>query len=300
MTCEDRRDLLLLYVAHALEPAEREELGRHLATGCLACAAALAEAQAAYDLLGLAPAPAAPPAEAWQRLQERIELAGRAAAPVPAEIGPGAPVPLTRNPRLPWAAAAVAAVIALALGVLFGQAQQRVNAANAALAKALADTEAHEHSLEALNTRFVKLQHQLETITADNHRMFVDLETARKNASDRLEALVRADQFPAVGKEQPDIHGKLFWDRAANAWTLFASNVKALPPGKTYELWIVTADGRKLPAGTANPDASGNLIITTPIPPDAGQLAAAAVTDETAPGVRVARGQLQFLAPIGQ
>ena len=74
MTCEQRRDLFLLYVAHALEPGEREELRRHLATGCLACAAALAAARAAFDLLALAPTPVAPRAEAWQRLQDRIDL----------------------------------------------------------------------------------------------------------------------------------------------------------------------------------------------------------------------------------
>lgn len=73
MTCDERRDLILMYVAGALEPAEADELRAHLATGCVRCAASLDEAERIIHALPAAlPQEAAPPG-AWRKLESRIE-----------------------------------------------------------------------------------------------------------------------------------------------------------------------------------------------------------------------------------
>jgi anti-sigma-K factor RskA len=94
------------------------------------------------------------------------------------------------------------------------------------------------------------------------------------------------------------VDGALFWNRATGTWTLLASNVKPAPDGKAYELWIINDQGKKIAAGTFQPDATGHAVAQATLPPDAGTIAAAAVTDEPAAGVAVPTGQVQFLANV--
>ena len=51
-----------------------------------------------------------------------------------------------------------------------------------------------------------------------------------------------------------------------------ANNLKPLDPGKTYELWVIPADGKApLPAGTFKPDAAGYASVVLPtLPPGVG------------------------------
>ena len=72
LTCEQRRDLMLCYLSGLLDPAEAQELRQHLTGGCVACSAALAEAQATLAALPLALEPIAPSPAARQRLMDRI------------------------------------------------------------------------------------------------------------------------------------------------------------------------------------------------------------------------------------
>lgn len=75
MTCDERKDLLLLYAGDMLDPAEREALRAHLLTGCPACSGALAEAEATLAQMALAVDPIAPPAAALDKLMARIDPA---------------------------------------------------------------------------------------------------------------------------------------------------------------------------------------------------------------------------------
>jgi hypothetical protein len=75
----------------------------------------------------------------------------------------------------------------------------------------------------------------------------------------------------------------MFWDRAANTWTMIAHNLPELKAGRTYQLWLVTASS-KISAGTFQPQ-NGDAVIraTYALPADA--LKALAVTEEPAGGV---------------
>lgn len=125
MTCGERRDLLLLYAAGALEPAERDELRAHLATGCPLCAAALAEAEAIVAQAAAAIPPVAPPPAALDKLMARIAepsamkigaarrrnwLAPLLAAAAAVAVTSGIFLYATRDARQLWRATDVAAV----------------------------------------------------------------------------------------------------------------------------------------------------------------------------------------------
>ncbi len=74
VTCQERRDLLLLYVAGGLEPAETEATREHLLTGCPACAGALAEAEATFHQIPLSLPMRTAPEGVWDKLEMRIAL----------------------------------------------------------------------------------------------------------------------------------------------------------------------------------------------------------------------------------
>ena len=77
--------------------------------------------------------------------------------------------------------------------------------------------------------------------------------------------------------------GRMFWDKAHDAWTLVAHRVPMPKSGRTYQLWLVTPTA-KINAGTFMPAPNGEVMMraTMPMPTDA--LAAVAVTEEPMEG----------------
>jgi anti-sigma-K factor RskA len=58
--------------------------------------------------------------------------------------------------------------------------------------------------------------------------------------------------------KEPPPEGRVIYTARTGKLMMTATNLKALPAGKTYELWILQADGKKpLPAGTFAPDGTG-------------------------------------------
>jgi anti-sigma-K factor RskA len=82
----------------------------------------------------------------------------------------------------------------------------------------------------------------------------------------------------------------MFWDRASNTWSMYARNLPTPPSGRTYELWLITNDGKKIPAGTFDPTPHGTAHVEAKYALDRDNLAAVAVTEEPAGGVEVATG----------
>ncbi|HEY7087828.1 MAG TPA: anti-sigma factor [Tepidisphaeraceae bacterium] len=100
MTCEDRRDLIFLYAADALDDGEQQELRQHLASGCATCAATLEQAEATIAQIPLALDPVSPPQQARERLMRRVTAEQ------------------TRSSGSGWRTAALAACVGLVLGGL--------------------------------------------------------------------------------------------------------------------------------------------------------------------------------------
>jgi anti-sigma-K factor RskA len=109
-----------------------------------------------------------------------------------------------------------------------------------------------------------------------------------------------AIQVVSLGGADPqkEAAGRIFWDRKNARWTLFAANMKPAGEGKTYELWFITADQKKIRAGTFDVDASGEGSLTVRVPEGIGEIALAAVTDEPAGGVDQPTGSIQLVGKV--
>jgi len=148
-----------------------------------------------------------------------------------------------------------------------------------------------QEKLVALQERVNKLSKDGETQMALNVKLSEELRQ-------RMETLAQAEQYPVTSPEQPTANGKLYWNKKSKTWQIFLTSVKPAEAGKTYELWIVTAD-HKLAAGTANVDDQGRLYFEAKTLPDT-PLLAAAITDEQSKGEPDdgAKGKVQFLAKL--
>jgi anti-sigma-K factor RskA len=83
----------------------------------------------------------------------------------------------------------------------------------------------------------------------------------------------------------PPPEGKVVYEPKSGKLLLTASNLQALPAGKTYELWILQAESNKaVAAGTFNPDASGNAAIILAQAPAGLRVKGFGVTIEKAGG----------------
>ncbi|HEU0300655.1 MAG TPA: anti-sigma factor [Longimicrobium sp.] len=300
------QDALAAEAVDALDGEEREQLLAHLA-GCDACRAELAALRESAAALALAvPARPMEPARSG-RLRARL-LARAAAerpvapadgddatliAPPPAEppARPADDVTAITAPSGPPAGTADDATvitpppaIADARVIPIDAARRRRSVAPwLAMAASLAlllGTAAYALSLRG------RLQ-SLEERVAAAERERGDLARRVQEREATLAAVsgpsARVIEMAAARPAAPS--GRMFWDQATDRWTFFAHNLPAVREGREYQLWLVTADHRKISAGTFRPDPRGGAVVqaTYALPADA--LAAVAVTEEPAGGV---------------
>ncbi len=271
MTCEQRRDLIPLYVADALDAAEREDLRHHLAAGCVACAGQLAEARATFAAVGLAADPVVPPPGLLERVLDRIDReAERSTAHVPR-----ASFPAWRWLLPSAAAAAVAATVTYAAVVrrdratlAEGRLNYNTEARAMLLRSALAD---RDQTVEQLRRKLAGQQQVVDALQ-----------------------LGGAGVVPLAGVGQASAAAELVWAPAAGRAYLSATHLALLPAGRTYELWYITTDERKVPAATFAVNADGAAIVAAPIPLGLAGLAVAAVTDEPVGGRPSPTGTIQL------
>jgi anti-sigma-K factor RskA len=109
------------------------------------------------------------------------------------------------------------------------------------------------------------------------HRRVSDLEA---NAAAQQEQMVQAKQlisaltsadaahFTLVASTTPpQPQGKAIYQRSTGTLVFLASNLRDLPPQKTYELWLIPASGAPVPAGLFRPDRRGSAaVIKPPLP----------------------------------
>jgi anti-sigma-K factor RskA len=94
----------------------------------------------------------------------------------------------------------------------------------------------------------------------------------------------------------PQASARAFWSRS-RGMVFTASNLPPLPAGRTYQLWVVTAE-KPVSAGFLAPDASGNVSETFNTPPDIPQPVAIAVTIEPAGGVPAPTGDRYLVGTV--
>ena len=95
----------------------------------------------------------------------------------------------------------------------------------------------------------------------------------------------------------PEASARAFWSRS-RGMVFTASNLPALPAGRTYQLWVVTAQA-PISAGFLAPDPRGGVSETFNTPPDIPQPVAMAVTIEPAGGVPAPTGERYLVGVVG-
>ncbi len=301
MKCDQRQDQLLAYAAAALDGAELVELEAHLSGGCDACTRQLAEARDVVASVALSVSRQAPPASIKTTLMRRIDredqLQGVAASRGNGEAGS---MSMKGRPSIRPAllAASVAAVItALSMAVPLRQAHLRNNDLNKQL------TSARNQVQDATTARML-LDREIELLTAavaDRDRLIGAL---RDREQLQMAALLESPSLavvPLAGQADtnPTATGRLLVDPASKTWAFVGGGLKPLPQGRTYQLWLVTADERKIPMGTFDPGADGTGTLSDKIPDGLGTVLLAAVTDEPAGGVPQPTGQFQLIGKFG-
>lgn len=283
MKCDQLADLILFHAGGAADSDESRAVVAHLSSGCPRCAGRLAEAAAALASLALAIEPVTPSPGVRHRLMARVAATPRAssdaatprgahlrAVPPPSTERALSPVRPAEAPR--WIAVALAAGIAAAVGGLAVYAPM-------------------QRERRELRAELTRQDIRVQSLEEEVHSATSTLRLLR-NPAIQVVSLGGADP-------QREAAGRIFWDRKNGEWTFYAANMKPAAPGKTYELWFITADQKKIRAGIFDVDAQGEGSLTTRIPEGIGEIALAAVTDEPAGGVDQPTGSIQLVGKIG-
>jgi anti-sigma-K factor RskA len=222
---------LASYAMQSLPVEESASIRAHLQS-CAPCRAELAEVCGDLALLGVAVEQHPLPEGARERFLKRIASspAVQPQAP-PADVIPISVKRARRGPGfwIPWVAAAAMAIVAISLGVQ-----------NRALNDELQD---ESNLLTNLAAQASRAQQVLEVLTAPSAQRVTLTEGKLP-----VQPMARATYLPERG-----------------GLILVATNLKPLPEGKTYELWVIPVNGNApVPAGLFRPDAAGTATLVLP------------------------------------
>ncbi len=103
-----------------------------------------------------------------------------------------------------------------------------------------------------------------------------------------------------ASQTKPQPQAQTVYQRDKGRLVLMASNMEQIPKDKTYELWILPANGgAPIPAGTFQPDARGNASLMLPQIPTGVEAKGFAVTVENAGGSATPTMPIKMLGMIG-
>jgi hypothetical protein len=276
VSCDGRRDAVLLFAAGLLEEPEAAELRGHLEGGCVACARHLCEARAVENALALAAGdePLAPALRS--ELLRRIHRVPRLAVPSVRRARPRY-VPLAL-------AAGLAAAVAAPLGWLlaFERGEALVADRDAQLSELRAKQGELEQELASAREAEEELDGELAEVEARSRALESDLKRAQRQVAMLAHpGLVTLD---LSGTAQPAAHARVYWEWDDYYCYLQADGLGALEAPRVYALWLDTEKGDRILAGTFAPE-DGKATLWVQLPRDMGRAVSAEVTLEPeAPG----------------
>jgi anti-sigma-K factor RskA len=126
---------------------------------------------------------------------------------------------------------------------------------------------------------------RLESVANELSSRVTDLEREAERARDYDQALQaianRESRVIELTGQGPFSEGAatIHWDTRTRVWAL-TTRLPSPPTGQVYQLWVITADQRKLSAGLIPPATSDCGFTIIRLPDDPGTLIAAAITRE--------------------
>jgi len=241
----------------ALDGAERELVIAHVST-CIPCREELASLRVTAAQLAYAANPTIGTAGA-SRHRIRSRLMARAAAEEQTVHDRSLVISSLAWRRAEWVAAAASILLVVSVAVLAAVVRDR-QVLREAMSGQAARLQPLQRSADSLRVAVATRDSMLAAITGRN----VAVMTLTKS-----------------GANAP--FARMFWDKTTNTWTFVAHDMPSLKPGRTYQLWLVTAAGAKISAGTFDPQ-SGEAVVRATYALAADSLAAVAVTEEVAGG----------------
>lgn len=252
------RDFTGLYALGSLTGDDRLAFEAHLAT-CAECRDEVQSFQPVVDNLVVAVPLREAPAGLRERILERVGAPPRTATVHRRDIpSPGV------HPA--WLAAAASIVCAVILGYTTFDRQRRITVLETRLAEVTERANAAQLQIASVSRTAADAQSSLAVLMAPD--------VARVDLAGQPVA--------------PGASGRAFWSRSRGL-VFTASNLPALPPGKVYQLWVVTQEA-PVSAGLLRPDASGSVTATIQTPPNLATPVAMAVTIEPDGGVPAPTG----------
>lgn len=154
-----------------------------------------------------------------------------------------------------------------------------------------------------LRTRITDLESELRDTRARAdaaQQQMVDAQRAATGAQTAVAILTAPDvaRVDLAGQQpvSPSASARAFWSRS-RGMVFNASNLPPLPAGRTYQLWVVTAQA-PISAGLLTPDTQGSVSEVFNTPPDIPQPIAMAVTIEPAGGVPAPTGDKYLVGTL--
>src|SRR5262245_27339487 len=260
MRCEHVQDLLPLHALGQLEPAEARGVREHLDAGCPRCASEAAAFQETLAALPLSLDAAEPSPMAKARLMARV----RKEAPAPP---PARPAASPWRARAGWIAAAAAVLLPLVNSALTS------GGSRPEAQLLLAQLKSQSRELARLRDQLQRTQDTIQMVSSPGARV-IDL-----------------------AGEQSTAAARVFYDSRRGAWKLYADNLPPAGAGKTYQLWVVTAQA-KISAGLFDTAAAAEASGTVTVPAEAGAVVALAVTPEPEGGSPQPTGAILLVGKI--
>jgi anti-sigma-K factor RskA len=202
--------------------------------------------------------------QAVPQVDPPAELRARvlSAAPKRAQI---ASPPASRS-YMPWLATAASLALAAGLTIYTAQLRTRIATLEGELRETRDRADATERQMADAQRTAAGAQMSVAVLTAPD--------VARVDLAGQAIA--------------PQASARAFWSRS-RGMVFTASNLPPLPAGRTYQLWVVTAQA-PISAGLLTPNATGNVNETFNTPQDLPRPVAMAVTIEPAGGVPAPTG----------
>ncbi len=321
------------YVLAGGSPADAP-LRAALERACPDCAADLAAAERDLAVLGVALDPAKPSPGLRSRVLARVagEAAARAGGIVQvverpyhrADSPQGGPGSVRSNQSLTslpgvyrvgrWVVTSALIAVVVLLGAVLVRIEGRTAALDQRIDLLLSGQEHSSERMDDVITRLQRTRNLALAVTERDHRLGVldrrlrdlqlvlasdqggrTLELAELSEEMSILASPELTVLPITAQGAVDGALRLFWDRAGQRWMVAGSGISHPGPGRCYELWMQTRDGRLLPSVTFVPDGDGTVRAMTDVPATE-EMVGLAITDEPEGGVPVATGTVRFLA----